>query len=149
MALFAGTHKDNKIDRKGRVSLPAKLRAEISPDNNREIFVYPSSDMDALGACERSHLESLRDNAGINPSDEDNSNDYDIIEDAQPVTIDSGGRIILSGELLEHAGITDTVVFVGRGHRFLIMSPDCHVAYQARRAERRRRQKERQNGGEA
>lgn len=148
MALFAGTHKDNKIDRKGRVSLPAKLRAEISPDNNREIFVYPSSDMDALGACERSHLESLRDNAGINPSDDD-SNVYDIIEDAQPVTIDSGGRIILSGDLLAHAGITDTVVFIGRGHRFLIMSPDGYAAYQARRAERQRRQKERRNGGEA
>lgn len=149
MALFAGTHKDNKIDRKGRVSLPAKLRAEISPDNNREIFVYPSSDMDALGACERNHLESLRDNAGINPSDDDDSADYDIIEDAQPVTIDSGGRIILSADLLDHAGITDTVVFVGRGHRFLIMSPDGHAAYQARRAERRRQRKENRNGGEA
>lgn len=149
MALFAGTHKDNKIDRKGRVSLPAKLRAEISPDNNREIFVYPSSDMDALGACERSHLESLRDNAGINPSDDDDSDDYDIIEDAQSVTIDSGGRIILSDQLLDHAGITDTVVFVGRGHRFLIMSPDGFTDYRARRAERQRRRKERRNGGGA
>ena len=148
MALFAGTHKDNKIDRKGRVSLPAKLRAEISPENNREIFVYPSSDMDALGACERGHLESLRDNAGINPSDDD-STDYDIIEDAQPVTIDSGGRIILSDDLLDHAGITDTVVFVGRGHRFLIMSPDGFADYRARRTERQRRRKESRNGGDA
>lgn len=149
MALFAGTHKDNKIDRKGRVSLPAKLRGEISPDNNREIFIYPSSDLDVLGACERSHLESLRDSAGIKASDDDDSGDYDIIEDAQPVTIDSGGRIILANDLLEHADIKDTVVFVGRGHRFLIMSPAGYEAYRIRRAERRRRRNERRNGGEA
>jgi MraZ protein len=149
MALFAGTHKDNKIDRKGRVSLPAKLRAEISPDNNREIFVYSSNDLDALGACERSHLESLRDNAGINPSDDDDSDHYDIIEDAQSINIDSGGRINLPSDLLEHAGITDTVVFVGRGHRFLIMSPDGYAAYRERRAEQRRQRKERRNGGAA
>jgi len=149
MALFAGTHQDNKIDRKGRVSLPAKLRAEISPDNNREIFIYPSSDLAVLGACERSHLESLRDNAGINPSDDDDSGDYDIIEDASSITIDSGGRIILSNDMLEHAGITDTVVFIGRGHRFLIMSPQGYEDYRRRRAERRRMKKQGNAGGDA
>ena len=148
MALFTGTHKDNKIDRKGRVSLPAKLRAEISPDNNREIFVYPASDMTALGACERSHLESLRDTAGISPNDDDDT-DYDIIEDACSITIDSGGRIILSEDLLAHAGIQDTVVFVGRGHRFLIMSPGAYDTYHKRRVERRRLKKELRDGGAA
>ena len=148
MALFAGTHKDNKIDRKGRVSLPAKLRAEIPPENNREIFVYPSSDLAALGACDRAHLESLRDNAGISPSDDDDT-DYDIIEDASSVTIDSNGRIILAGDLLSYAGITDTVVFVGRGHRFLIMSPENHEEYRRHRAERRSQRKRQRNGGEA
>lgn len=148
MALFAGTHKDNKIDRKGRVSLPAKLRAEIAPENNREIFVYPSSDLVALGACDRAHLESLRDNAGISPNDDDDT-DYDIIEDACSVTIDSNGRIILSDDLLAHAGITDTVVFLGRGHRFLIMSPQNYEEYHRRRANRRAQRKQQRNGGEA
>lgn len=148
MALFTGTHKDNKIDRKGRVSLPAKLRAELSPDNSREIFVYPAADMEALGACERNHLESLRDSAGISPNDDDDT-DYDIIEDACSITIDSGGRIILTEDLLAHAGIRDTVVFVGRGHRFLILSPEGYDEYQRRRIERRRRRKALRDGGVA
>ena len=145
MALFAGTHRDNKIDRKGRVSLPAKLRAEIPPENNREIFVYPSSDMVALGACDRSHMESLRDAAGISLHDDDDV-DYGLIEDAISLTIDSGGRISLTADLLEHAKIDGTVVFVGRGHRFYIMSPEAYEEYRVQRAERRRRRKERRDG---
>ncbi|MEM9682247.1 MAG: division/cell wall cluster transcriptional repressor MraZ [Pseudomonadota bacterium] len=145
MALFTGTHRDNKIDRKGRVSLPAKLRAEIPPENNREIFVYPSTDLMALGACDRSHMESLRDAAGISLSDDDDI-DYGLIEDATSLTIDSGGRINLTTDLLKHAKIDGTVVFVGRGHRFLIMSPEGYDAYQDLRATRRRRRKEQRDG---
>ncbi len=149
MALFAGTYTDNKIDRKGRVSLPAKLRAELPPENNREIFIFPSSDMSALGACDRAHMESLRDAAGVSMYDDDGDTDYGVIEDAWNITIDSGGRIILPEDLLEHAEITDALVFIGRGHRFLIMSPAQYEAYRQRRAERRRKRKEQRDGADA
>ena len=149
MALFAGTYRDNKIDRKGRVSLPAKLRAELPAENNREIFVYPSSDMAALGACDRAHMESLRDTAGISLYDDDGDTDYGVIEDACSITIDGGGRIILSEDLLEHAGIADSLVFVGRGYRFLIMSPENYEEYRQRRASRRRKRKDQRDGGDA
>jgi len=149
MALFAGTYTDNKIDRKGRVSLPAKLRAELPPENNREIFIFPSSDMSALGACDRAHMESLRDAAGVSMYDDDGDTDYGVIEDAWNITIDSGGRIILPEDLLAHAEITDTLVFIGRGHRFLIMSPTQYEAYRQRRAARRRKRKEQRDGGDA
>jgi MraZ protein len=149
MALFAGTFRDNKIDRKGRVSLPAKLRAELPPENNREIFVYPSIDMVALGACDRAHLESLRDSAGVSFYDDDGDTDYGVIEDACSITIDSGGRIILPEEFLEHAEIKETVVFIGRGNHIMIMATKQYEAYRKRRAERRRLRKERRNGGDA
>ena len=146
MALFAGTHRDNKIDRKGRVSLPAKLRAELPPENSREIFIFPSNDLSALGACDRAHMESLRDAMVISMDDDDGETDYGVIEDACSINIDSGGRIILPDDLREHAEITDTVVFVGRGHRFLIMSPAHYDDYRNRRAERRRRRKSLRDG---
>src|SRR3546814_6785268 len=51
--------------------------------------------------------------------------DYDwLLENACNITVDSGGRIIIPAELSDHAGIAETLVFVGRGHRFLIMSTD-------------------------
>ncbi len=143
MALFTGTYADNRIDRKGRVSLPAKFRAELPPENNREIYIYPSADLVALGACDRAHMEQLRDAAGISANDGEDG-DYDwLLENACNVTVDSGGRIIIPAELADYAGISESLVFVGRGHRFLIMSADTHADYRKRALERRR------NGGKA
>jgi MraZ protein len=138
MALFTGTYTDNRIDRKGRVSLPAKFRAELPPENNREIYIYPSADLTALGACDRAHMEQLRDAAGIKPNDGADG-DYDwLLENACNVTVDTGGRIIIPSALTEYAGIAETLVFVGRGHRFLIMSTEAHDDYRKRALERRR-----------
>jgi MraZ protein len=146
MALFSGTYRDSKIDRKGRVSIPAKWRAELPPENNREIYVFPSNDMVALGGCDRAHMESLRDAVPVSMDDDDGETDYGVIEDAWNITIDGGGRIILPEDLLEHAEITDTVVFIGRAHRFLMMSPAHYEAHRKRRAERRRKRKEQRDG---
>ena len=147
MALFTGTYADNRIDRKGRVSLPAKFRAELPPENNREIYVYPSSDLVALGACDRAHMEQLRDAAGISANDGDDG-DYDwLLENACNVTVDSGGRIIIPADLLDYAGINDNLVFVGRGHRFLIMATDAHADYRKRALESRRNGAGRRGGG--
>lgn len=141
MALFTGTYADNRIDRKGRVSLPAKFRAELPPENSREIYIYPSADLVALGACDRAHMEQLRDAAGISANDGEDG-DYDwLLENACNVTVDTGGRIIIPADLAEFAGISDTLVFVGRGHRFLIMSSEVHTDYRKKALERRR------NGG--
>ena len=45
-----------------------------------------------------------------------------IFGDARRFTFDSTGRISLS-ELLKHAEITDTAVFVGKGRKFQIWNP--------------------------
>ena len=144
MALFTGTYTDNNIDRKGRVSLPAKFRAELPPENSREIYVYPSPTLEALEACDRSYMEQLRDATGIDPFEDEDGDLGWLIEQACNVTIDTGGRIIIPGELMEHAAIADRVVFVGRGHRFLIMTAAVHAEYKARSLERlRNRSKQR------
>ena len=49
MALFAGTY-ENRIDRKGRVSLPADFRAELPAEGARVVYVYPSPRGGALEA---------------------------------------------------------------------------------------------------
>ena len=148
MALFTGTYTDNNIDRKGRVSLPAKFRGELPPENSREIYIYPSPTLEALEACDRSFMEQLRDATGINPFDDEDGDLGWLIEQACNVTIDTGGRIIIPGEMMEGAAIADRVVFVGRGHRFLIMSAAVHAEYQARSLERlRNRTKDRSGRG--
>ncbi len=53
-----------------------------------------------------------------------------LFADARQLAFDVTGRIVIPAELLQHAGITDTAVFVGRGNSFQIWNPDAFRAAQ-------------------
>lgn len=53
-----------------------------------------------------------------------------LFADARPLAFDVTGRIVIPADLLRHAGITDTAVFVGRGNSFQIWNPDAFRAAQ-------------------
>lgn len=46
-----------------------------------------------------------------------------LFADARPLAFDVTGRIVIPADMLRHAGITDTAVFVGRGNSFQIWNP--------------------------
>ncbi len=46
-----------------------------------------------------------------------------LFADARQLAFDSTGRIIIPTDLLKHANITDTAMFVGRGNGFQIWNP--------------------------
>lgn len=48
-----------------------------------------------------------------------------LFADARPLAFDVTGRIVIPADLLKHAGITDTAIFVGRGTSFQIWNPDA------------------------
>lgn len=53
-----------------------------------------------------------------------------LFADARPLSFDVTGRIVIPADLLRHAGITDTAVFVGRGNSFQIWNPASFRAVQ-------------------
>jgi len=115
----------NKVDSKGRVSLPADYRA-IVKELGSEIVCYRSLVSPCIEGCTEDLLEKLA-------SEIEDSNDFFsqtqddltnlIFGDAKRFTFDSTGRIVLSEKLLKHAQIKDTAVFVGKGRKFQIWSP--------------------------
>jgi MraZ protein len=69
------------------------------------------------------------------------SDDYEdlsaaLYADAHPVESDREGRIVVPDWLMKHAGLSDTVVFMGQGQSFRIWEP---AAAEQRRAEARAR----------
>ena len=114
----------NKVDAKGRVSLPADYRA-IVKELDSEIVCYRSLTAPCIEGCTEDLLEKLA-------TEIENSTDFFsetqddltnlIFGDAKRYTFDSTGRIMLSEKLLKHAGITDSAVFVGKGRKFQIWS---------------------------
>ena len=124
----------NKVDAKGRVSLPADYRS-IVKELNSEIVCYRSLTTPCIEGCVEDLLEKLA--VEIETSTDFFSQTQDdltnlIFGDAKRFTFDSTGRIVLSEKLLKHANITDTAVFVGKGRKFQIWNPENWEAEEAR-----------------
>lgn len=112
----------NKVDAKGRVSLPADYRA-IVKDLSTEIVCYRSLTSPCIEGCTEDLLDKLA--SDIETSLDFFSQEQDdltsiIFGDAKRFPFDSTGRIVLTEKLLKHAEIKDTAVFVGKGKKFQI-----------------------------
>ena len=124
----------NKVDAKGRVSLPADYRA-IVKELGSEIVCYRSLVSPCIEGCAEDLLEKLA--AEIEDSNDFFSQTQDdltnlIFGDAKRFTFDSTGRIVLTDKLLKHASIKDVAVFVGKGRKFQIWSPENWEKEEAR-----------------
>ena len=124
MASFASTFV-NRIDSKGRLSVPASFRAALGDQGFHGIIAYPSFDLPALEAGGMERVNELMAQADAL---EEYSPDYraltSLLSDVVQLPFDSEGRIILSPALLAHAGITEHAAFAGRGHTFEIWEPE-------------------------
>ena len=124
----------NKVDAKGRVSLPADYR-EIVKELSTEIVCYRSLTAPCIEGCTEDLLAKLA-------SDMESSLDFFsqtqddltnlIFGDAKRFSFDSTGRIVLSEKLMRHAQITDMAVFVGKGKKFQIWNPQNWEKEEAR-----------------
>ncbi len=147
MTQFLGTHV-NKLDAKGRVSIPASFRVSLRggsgddtssvtslvlrPSHNQPcIEAWPSAAFHAL-AMPLERLDVF--------SEEHDDLAATIYADACPLDADKEGRIVLPDNLVAHAGLTDTAVFMGLGRTFQIWEP---AAAERRRAEARERARSR------
>lgn len=130
MALFIGTH-ENKIDRKGRVSLPADYRAELPEDDDRTIYIFPSLYISALEACDRTQLALHAERIGALDqfSQEEAYFSSQILAEARKISIDGDGRIVLPAEFMSRASIDGKALFVGGGPKFHIWQPEAYAAH--------------------
>ncbi len=125
----------NKIDAKGRVSIPAPFRAVLERDGYAGgIYCYPSLDapaLDAGGERLAQKIDGLL--AGLpDYSDERDELSVALYGDVQVLTIDGDGRIVLPEGLRTHAGIDGQVTFVGLGEKFQIWEPRAFADRRAR-----------------
>lgn len=125
---------ENKIDSKGRVSVPASFRAVLERDAyTGGIYCYPSLDAPALDAGGERLAQKIDGLLSSLPdySDERDELSVALYGDVQVLTIDGDGRIVIPRELRTHADIEGRVTFVGLGDKFQIWRPETF-------AERRR-----------
>jgi MraZ protein len=128
----------NRIDAKGRVSIPAPFRAVLERDGYAGgIYCYPSLDAPALDAGGERLAKKID---GLLAGLPDYSNERDELSvalygDVQILSIDGDGRIVLPEGLRAHASLSGQVTFVGLGDKFQMWEP-------GRFAERREKARE-------
>lgn len=140
MALFYGGF-ENKVDRKGRVSVPAPFRTALAGQKFNGIVCFPSIHEPALEAFAESDMERLAE--GLEQLDQFSEEREDlatIFAESLRIPFDGDGRIILTPEFLAHAGIGETARFVSAIDHFQIWSPEI---YASKRTTARQRLKER------
>ena len=140
MALFLSTYV-NKVDRKGRVSVPATFRAALAAQRFPGVVVWPSYKLPALEACGVDRMEELvARQEMLAPYTEDYENLGALFADTRELPFDGEGRIVLPERFAEYAAITETAAFVGQGRTFQIWEPGRFTEHQAGMRERARRQ---------
>jgi MraZ protein len=131
MALFLSTFV-NKIDKKGRVSVPATFRAALTGDAFQGIVAFRSYKHKTIEACSMERMQRLCSSVDDLDFFSDAQDDLasTIFADALQLPLDGDGRIILPQSLLDHAGITEFASFVGRGATFQIWMPEAFQEFQ-------------------
>ena len=140
MELFLSTYV-NKVDRKGRVSVPATFRSTLATHRQPSlVIIFPSFKVPALDGAGSDRMEEMKNRL---ETLEQFSDEYDnlslLFADAHPLTMDGEGRIFLPESLKEHAGISTDAAFVGLGATFQIWEPGAYAAHRAEVRERTRR----------
>jgi MraZ protein len=117
---------ESGVDAKKRVSIPASFRKALSGEES--VFLWPAVDKSCLeGGGEALVRKFQRAISRLRPMDpRREALATNIFGAGRHCKFDDGGRIVLEGDLLGHAGIGDKVRFVGLGDRFQIWAPDAH-----------------------
>ena len=146
--LFVSTFV-NKLDAKGRVSIPAPYRQILAQQDMGTLYCIPSFVSPSLEAFGNTLLSQFEQR--LHKYDPLFSENYDeeaqvVLAAAQPLNFDDEGRVRLPDDLCEYAGIKDRVAFVGLGQKFQMWDP---VRFEPVHAERIARARAARTGGAA
>ncbi len=116
----------NKVDKKGRVSIPAGYRSALAEEKFNGIVVYPSFKNNCIEACSMSRLEELsKIIQNLDPySEERDAFETIVLGEAMQLQFDNDGRVTLPAHLSKQIGMESQACFVGKGLVFEIWAPE-------------------------
>ena len=116
---------ENKLDKKGRVSVPATFRSHLNSMGYNGFVSYPSFNHSALEGCSQDRIEKLSNTIdSLNPFEE--KRDFfatSILSESVVLQFDTEGRVSFTEKLLDHAKIKNNILFVGLGKTFQVWEP--------------------------
>ena len=128
--MFLSTY-ENKLDKKGRVSVPASFRSYLSSLGYNGVICYPSFNNQSLEACAQDRIEKISNTIdALNPFEE--KRDIfatSVLAESVNLQFDTEGRISIPHKLLKHTKIKSSILFVGQGKTFQIWEPNAYEKF--------------------
>lgn len=123
----------NRIDAKGRVSVPAHFRAIVQKRGYGELYALRSLDTPSMDVGGPDLLDSFEKRIAQEDPFLQTADDMSLLyyADGAFLKLDQDGRITVTDFIREHTGISSEVAFVGRGNFFQIWEPSKLSAYGA------------------
>jgi len=132
MGLFLSTFV-NKIDSKGRISVPANFRASLAQESFQGVVLFRSYKHEAIEGCGYKRIENMSQAIDTQTdifSDIQDNLTASIFADCVQLPFDGEGRIVLPVDFMAFANLKDKAAFVGRGQTFQIWSPESFTTVQ-------------------
>jgi len=131
MPLFLSTYA-NKVDKKGRVSVPAAFRSALIGQAFQGVVLFRATSHPCLEGFDFGTMEELSsrlDHFDLFSNQQDDLA-TSIFSEAMQCPFDGEGRVGIPQNLLDYAHLDDTAVFVGLGRKFQIWN---HSEFEKRR----------------
>jgi len=136
MKAFFGTFV-NKVDAKGRLSVPAPFRAVIQGRGLTSVAIHPSlfePCLEGAGFDRFENLESQITDMFV-PAAGNDAADL-IMAELRELPLDGEGRVVLPDEFIAKANLKDQAAFVGQGRKFQIWEPSALEALKKAKLQR-------------
>ena len=137
MELFVSTFV-NKIDKKGRVSLPSIFRSALPKDHKNEIILLRSLRSKAIEGLSVSRVKEIAERINNLDFFSDEHDDFttSVFSEMLPTNIDKEGRFMLPEQLKTFANIKEVVTFIGKGQFFQIVNEKVALELQNKARDR-------------
>ena len=114
-----------RLDAKGRVSIPASYRAVLNRDGFDGLYCYPALDRPAIDAGGNALMAEIEALIARHPpySEAREQLALALYGTSETLKVDGEGRVMLTSHFKDYAQISDSVAFVGLGHKFQIWEP--------------------------
>lgn len=137
MELFVSTFV-NKIDKKGRVSLPSIFRNALPEGYKNEIILLKSlknRTIEGLSVLRVKEIAQRINNLDFY-SDEHEDFTTSIFSEMIPTNVDKEGRFLIPEKLKIFADLKNEVTFIGQGYFFQIVDPTMALELQSKSRDR-------------
>jgi len=128
--LFLSTYH-NRLDKKGRISIPAQFRTVLAGQQSEGIVAYPSPINPSIEACGMQRIMKFNQRVErFEPySSERDAFSSMLFGDSVQLGFDGEGRVMLPPQLVEFAKLKDEVTILGKGEIFELWEPKAFAEY--------------------